>query len=1256
MMIADKEQKIVQYVQSEFNKFQGNTLQSLQKIVAAAKLDNILIQSPDTVRKIYFDILLNHANDELTLELFDKEKHTIAWAVNYGPQVDTIYLNEIPISSIVQRPIYSYLIVLLPLKDGQTIVGYLVGKRLFDVNYPINNRFINSGAFDFTFTSTLDIAAKFDFSLKVNNERAKKDISVPLYSINHQLLGHAYFSSPTVTELVDSFRRGISSIRLFFIPVIFILSIIMLWRWKKSTYLWSKYLFILILLWLFRYLLIWLNIPANIITIEYFEPKYFASPFGFGIARSFGDLFVSSVFLIISIGICAYDFFITQNNVLQGINTTRWNKIVQIVIALILLLLILLLTRGFVAVINSAVFDSSLEYANPTEVFPSFELSIMLISLFFITASILLVNVGLILFLNKLIDGFSKSNISGKTSWLITVGVLLLSSIFFGIVQRNSLLGQEARIILLMLFVFLSIRITGTFQKYGYISKIKLSFFTLGISLLMLLPVLKDVTRKAELSFVELLSNEISRPIDHWLTLLVNKTLDEASNEDTKNILTVGDQYEISKLAFTKWAASILSREGNNCSIVFYSPQNEIISEFHIGNTSSKLKMFDSSAVMTARRILTEERTQYGTTTQWYIGYCPIIDQDSIIIGQVLVGITGSKQDFLKGELPEVLRNYRSGSSEAFQRRIILSEYINGELFRSTSEVIPKDKSFPEELISEESSSSGRWISETVDGQKYESYYFKDQRVAVDNLWYALSIVSEDITWFIYWYIKDILFFLLVIGAIIVIIFSLMFLFRKQLTFSFVTKLIIAFVIVSILPILILVDYNRQYAIKRTTDDAIKQLGEQTNLVAKELQRRYGLHVPVSFDRLQDEECIQLTNEINTDFDVYFLSTIDATSKPEMYKAEFIDHKMSAGAYLNIVLRQKEFYTENRTIGDYSYIVGYRSLVADDGTVIGAVAVPTLYKKTEIDEELASRNVFLYGAYSVALILSIILSIMIAHQFAIPIRRLKNATSQVASGNLDVRLESGRNDELGDLEQAFGQMTLNLKTAQEQMIKAQREAAWKEMAKQIAHEIKNPLTPIKLSIQHLRQAYQDGVEDFKTILHQVTTTVLDQIETLSKIATEFSHFARMPERKLERVDVHGILTHVITIFQEYKGVKFKTDFKALIPILEADREELSRSFLNIIRNSIQAMQEKGTVYIRTQTNDKFVEISINDSGPGIPIGIQKHLFEPNFSTKTDGMGLGLSIVKKTINDLGGTIQIESNIREGTTVRICLPRA
>jgi nitrogen fixation/metabolism regulation signal transduction histidine kinase len=237
---------------------------------------------------------------------------------------------------------------------------------------------------------------------------------------------------------------------------------------------------------------------------------------------------------------------------------------------------------------------------------------------------------------------------------------------------------------------------------------------------------------------------------------------------------------------------------------------------------------------------------------------------------------------------------------------------------------------------------------------------------------------------------------------------------------------------------------------------------------------------------------------------------------------------------------------------------------------------------------------------------------------------------------------------------AFDSMTREIARSRDSLVKVERELAWKEMARQVAHEIRNPLTPMKLSIQHLRRTYLDGAPDFPEIMERVTRTTISQIDALGRIAAEFASFARMPRRIVAACDAGEIVREAVALFRQDTAVQFEVESDNPLPPIQADREELRRACINIIRNGVQAMGGTGAMEVRVSAAPGLVQISFTDHGQGIPDDVRPKLFQPKFSTKTDGMGLGLAIVKKTIDDLGGTITIESAIGKGTTVVMEIP--
>jgi len=222
--------------------------------------------------------------------------------------------------------------------------------------------------------------------------------------------------------------------------------------------------------------------------------------------------------------------------------------------------------------------------------------------------------------------------------------------------------------------------------------------------------------------------------------------------------------------------------------------------------------------------------------------------------------------------------------------------------------------------------------------------------------------------------------------------------------------------------------------------------------------------------------------------------------------------------------------------------------------------------------------------------------------------------------------------------------------------KSQRESAWREMAKQIAHEIKNPLTPMKLSIQHLNKAWENKDENYSVLHQKVTVTLIEQIDSLSTIAAEFSNFALMPKTKNEVVNLSEKIQHFTELFKNVPqkieiDLNKNTDVKVF-----ADKEQLSRVFNNLINNAIQAISEEkdGFISIVLNIKDNSAIVSIKDNGSGISEELKDKIFEPNFTTKTSGMGLGLAMVKKIIEDANGKVWFETKINVGTTFYIELP--
>lgn len=226
------------------------------------------------------------------------------------------------------------------------------------------------------------------------------------------------------------------------------------------------------------------------------------------------------------------------------------------------------------------------------------------------------------------------------------------------------------------------------------------------------------------------------------------------------------------------------------------------------------------------------------------------------------------------------------------------------------------------------------------------------------------------------------------------------------------------------------------------------------------------------------------------------------------------------------------------------------------------------------------------------------------------------------------------------------------------LVRSEREGAWREMAKQVAHEIKNPLTPMKLSVQYLKKAWDENEKDWDKRLARFTKTIIEQIDSLSEIANAFSDFAKMPVQKSEQVDLKYIINNSIELFKENTDVKYVLYLPEDKYLVKADKNQMLRVFNNLIKNSIQAIGSKkdGQVTISVKKSQKEMIVVIADNGTGIPQEMADKIFSPSFTTKSSGMGLGLAIVKNIVLNAGGNIWFESKAKVGTTFYISLPYA
>jgi len=395
-----------------------------------------------------------------------------------------------------------------------------------------------------------------------------------------------------------------------------------------------------------------------------------------------------------------------------------------------------------------------------------------------------------------------------------------------------------------------------------------------------------------------------------------------------------------------------------------------------------------------------------------------------------------------------------------------------------------------------------------------------------------------------------------------------------------------------------------------------------------------------------------------TDINLYDLNGILlATSRPEIFQKGLIGKQINRIAYTELALNGKAQFIQKENIGILTYSSIYIPLKNIENKVIAYINLPYFTNNNNLQKNISNLLITTINIYVVLFLFTILLAFIISNQITRPLRMLQDKFKAVQLGKKHQEILYEKKDEIGHLVKEYNLMVTKLEENVLQLAESERESAWREMAKQIAHEIKNPLTPMKLSVQLLQRSWKDNKEDFSKRLENVSLTLIEQIDTLSSIASEFSAFAKMPKPQDEEVDISAKLRTVIQLFENTKDVTLNTNFHGNDSVkIIADKEQLSRVFINILKNGIQSIPEgvKGTIFIEVTTYGNNVKVTIEDNGSGISDDKKDKLFKPSFTTKTKGMGMGLAIVKNIINNANGEIWFESELGKGTKFFVEFP--
>ena len=626
------------------------------------------------------------------------------------------------------------------------------------------------------------------------------------------------------------------------------------------------------------------------------------------------------------------------------------------------------------------------------------------------------------------------------------------------------------------------------------------------------------------------------------------------------------------------------------------------------------------------------------------------------------------------GGVPRVL--LPDGSYSDLYAELSLAEFRGGRLMRSLGRDFGRAQ-LPEALRSGIATDGDRWRNETVRDRQYLTYYrahdVAPERTSViavripailafDHLYYLLRLTVAG----------------LCVGIVAYLI-GVWGRYRRGLlpapTVRFRDKVLNAFLIVGVVSMIAVgvvgvqvVTGENERVIERRLHDDLSRVEQTLARQADTDERIYRVARRIDVDFL--------AARVGLDVHIYEDGHLVGTSRPRLVRDRLVDERLPADVYHALYGDAYRFTSAQASIGPFDYMVGFQALTDEEGRPQVVIAVPTLAQQERIEEEKARTLAYLFGALLLLVVVVMLTALLLSNALARPIAQLREGLEAVGEGRFTRVLPVDTRDEIGDLVQTFNEMREQLAESRRKLAQQERELAWREMARQVAHEIKNPLTPMKLSIQHLRRAFErertvpsSGNGDaatsdrFAGLFDRITSTLIEQIEALARIADEFSTFARLPTRVMESLDLNEVIREAADLMrEESEGVQIDLDLYDDPLVVEADREELRRIYINLIKNAMQAVPDHrdGRIEIATTTvapsgdASPGVRSTISDNGTGIPEDLQDKIFQPNFSTKTSGTGLGLAIARKGIEELDGQIGFETTEGEGTTFWIHLP--
>lgn len=421
-------------------------------------------------------------------------------------------------------------------------------------------------------------------------------------------------------------------------------------------------------------------------------------------------------------------------------------------------------------------------------------------------------------------------------------------------------------------------------------------------------------------------------------------------------------------------------------------------------------------------------------------------------------------------------------------------------------------------------------------------------------------------------------------------------------------------------------------------DDAIKiyELGAES-----ELERTF-------------KEISEIHNVDANFFDIN--GNLRVSTQPYMYNKGILSRMMNPEAFYRLRFKKEIQVIQEEKVSNFQYLSIYIPIKDENGELYAYLNIPYLNTQKELNQEISNFLVTLIALNAFIFVIAGAISVLLTNRITDSFRLIASKMKDIHLGKANEQVIWNTNDEIGALVNEYNKMVKKLEESAMALAKSEREGAWREMARQVAHEIKNPLTPMKLSIQYMQKAIQEKSPNMQALSEKVSSTLVEQIDQLAKIASDFSQFANIGNVKMETFNLNEILNSLINLYTANEKIVIVFNHPNQQVLINGDRTQINRLFTNLFQNAIEATegQQEIKLLVTEVINGNKLQIDITDYGSGIPVEKHSKIFTPNFTTKSSGTGLGLAMCKGIVEKANGRIWFDTEVGKGTIFHVLLP--